>query len=444
LFAAVCWLWGTSACPALAGGSLPDLVATYFRAAGDQERAGMVRRIEACEGFSIAALQNAVLEVNIWPTAESRNISFLFSADKEPGTEVSVRLPEKYTTQRRWPTIIALHGSGGQAQDMLQTTEELLGAQAEEFIIVAPQSLPGGWFHSTPEQAGLPTRLLIELRKRFRMDNDRVYLTGYSRGAHEVCMIAMMAADRWAAAVPVAGTLYLPLPFRLDFYPDLLPNLRHLPILLCWGANDTDADSGKPSTGGGIARLNREFSVAARNAGIPLTPIEVPDVGHEGVLPPADKLKEFLAKERTKDPRLVSHWFRYPVQGRAYWLRLTRFLGEPWTGTKAKVQVKTGQEHRRAAVEALRKKFGYLVGSIEGQSIVIRTQHVAEAELLLNDSLVSLDAPVLVTVNDREVYNGPLKRRAAVMLETAASDYDFQRLYSVRLKLPYRRPATEE
>jgi len=433
-----CGLWATP----LAAADLTALVEAYFRSPDAKERAKTFDRIKSSQGYSIEALEGAVSKANLWEIPNTRDIHFVLPSGSAHGTEVYVRLPERYSTGRCWPVILLLHGAGGRARDMLGYGARFAAVAGEGFILAAPQSLRGGWFHAPEEEAAEPERLLIELRRRFRVDSDRVYLTGYSMGGHATCLISLMMADRWAGAIPMAGTMVLP--HRDLLYPDVLPNLQHLPMLVCWGALDVQSQDGQPSPTGGIAKANRRFVVEAKAAGVPINPVELADVGHIGVVPPEKPLREILSRKRIKYPPKVSHWFRYPGQARAYWLSSRRFRGKPWTGNRLRVKVQMGQEHRAAILDVLRKKLGVLSGRIEGQTVTIQTRHVAEAELLLNDHLVSLDKPVRVILNDREVFYDTLTKRGKVLLETIARDYDFQRLFTARLRLAYRKKTQEE
>jgi pimeloyl-ACP methyl ester carboxylesterase len=68
------------------------------------------------------------------------------------------------------------------------------------FIVVSPQCYaPVGW---DPETL---YRLLTSVKKTYRVDNDRVYLTGLSMGGFGTWTLAMKHPEEFAALLPICG-----------------------------------------------------------------------------------------------------------------------------------------------------------------------------------------------------------------------------------------------
>lgn len=107
---------------------------------------------------------------------------------------------------RRWPVILYLHGRSlrGDNPAMLLRyglPRELAEGKSIPFIVVAPQlHPPGNWAEVDRLDA-----ILDEIERRYPVDRDRVYLTGYSMGGGGVWRMAFDHADRFAAAVPMAA-----------------------------------------------------------------------------------------------------------------------------------------------------------------------------------------------------------------------------------------------
>ena len=159
-----------------------------------------------------------------------------------------VNYPEGYTATDtvRWPLVLFLHG-GGEGGDDLETVKRVaLPYEIEQgatypFVTVAPQNkLTRGFW----DIRGLDY-LLDQVLEQENVDPDRVYLTGFSRGALGAWMLAMQTPERFAALVPLAGAVprayhvwipqdlpiwifhgtddtYVPLSESLDFYEILL------------------------------------------------------------------------------------------------------------------------------------------------------------------------------------------------------------------------------
>jgi hypothetical protein len=301
-------------------------------------------------------------------------------------------------------------------------------------VVAAPQAAWNGPFDIHDElETDQPVRTLRELRRRFHIDSNRVFVTGYSKGGHRTCSASVMFADQFAGSLPLAGSMALPQGEGL--FPQFLPNLQYLPMLMVWGALDTTGPNGKESPSGGIAGLNRSFAKVSGQMSLPLTTFEHPELGHGGIIPPPDELSTLLSERRTLYPPEISHWFRYPGQGRAYWVRLVEFQGQPWSDGRVHVQLKRGDNPDEAFLRETRRRMGKLQGHIEGQTVTVRSKRVIVVDILLNDELVDLNEPVRIKLNGRKAFDGLLERRIDTLLDVAASDWDFDRLFCTRIRV---------
>ena len=104
------------------------------------------------------------------------------------------------------PLVLALHfggdpdGAGRAMIDILiQPALGDLGA-----VIVAPDSLAGGWSSARNEQA--VNALLAAVEKSYAIDQKKVIVTGFSMGGAGTWYWADKYPDRFSAAVPVSGT----------------------------------------------------------------------------------------------------------------------------------------------------------------------------------------------------------------------------------------------
>ena len=103
------------------------------------------------------------------------------------------------------PLVLALHfggdpdGAGRSMLDILvQPALADLGA-----IIVAPDSLAGGW--SSPQNESAVNALLAAVEKSYAIDQKKVIVTGYSMGGAGAWYWADKYPERFSAAVPVSG-----------------------------------------------------------------------------------------------------------------------------------------------------------------------------------------------------------------------------------------------
>jgi predicted peptidase len=95
-------------------------------------------------------------------------------------------LPQDYQQKSAWPLMLFLHG-GGEVGDNLDLIKKngppQLVAEGRQFpfIIVSPQWAKGYWWEPFKLAA-----LLDEIVEKYKVDQDRIYLTGLSMGGYGV------------------------------------------------------------------------------------------------------------------------------------------------------------------------------------------------------------------------------------------------------------------
>ena len=109
------------------------------------------------------------------------------------------------------PLLIYLHGAGEVGKDVRILDDyapyRFLEGVKEEidfpFIVVSPMCERNGW--DAVRLALLVEQLLEENRFRYKIDPDRVYLTGFSMGGFGTFRTACAFPDHFTAIVPLAG-----------------------------------------------------------------------------------------------------------------------------------------------------------------------------------------------------------------------------------------------
>ena len=125
-----------------------------------------------------------------------------------------VYLPFEWSSGRRWPVILFLHGAGERGEDGMDETQiglpMALRSHPERwpFVVVMPQ-LPYVHHHWTdPEMMAMAMAALRAEVREFHGDPQRVYLTGLSLGGYGVWEIAKEYPGRFAAIAPVCGGIF--------------------------------------------------------------------------------------------------------------------------------------------------------------------------------------------------------------------------------------------
>ena len=222
----------------------------------------------------------------------------------------SVYVPKTYNRSRKWPLMVALHGNGALASDLIRYAGLTDLAERHGYIVVAPTGYSSRGSYGIPGrgqglQAGDPGfeneknlkltfRELAELdvmnvvdmaRKEFNVDEDRIYLMGHSMGGGGVYYLANQHPDRWAALAAIsASTFGITNPNQMP--ADAGEKIRHIPIIVMHG----DKDETVP------VERSRAAVEQIRKLGMEYLYIEVPGGDHYDYIAenPANLEKVFL------------------------------------------------------------------------------------------------------------------------------------------------------
>jgi predicted peptidase len=154
--------------------------------------------------------------------------------DKEITKRVKLKyllyLPEGYRnaeSAKRWPLVLFLHGAGESGNDLNKVKVHgppKLVAQGQQFpfVLVSPQSPQFGWDTDALEA------LVEHIKKEYRVDPDRVYVTGLSMGGFGTFALAAAHPHTFAAIAPVCG----------GGEPIMARKMKNIPAWVFHGAKD--------------------------------------------------------------------------------------------------------------------------------------------------------------------------------------------------------------
>jgi predicted peptidase len=131
---------------------------------------------------------------------------------------------------KEWPLVLFLHGAHARGDDINRVKDlgpPMLVERGKDFpfILVSPQCPDGKRWNSLELSA-----LLDEIENKYRVDKNRIYVTGLSLGGEGTWALAIAEPDRFAAIAPVCGR-------SSSFYLDAC-SIKHLPIWVFHGAKD--------------------------------------------------------------------------------------------------------------------------------------------------------------------------------------------------------------
>ncbi len=135
--------------------------------------------------------------------------TFQVNARRQP-TTYALKLPPEYTHRRAYPVLVVLHASGEKPE---QAIERYAPYAAERgYILAAPAWLRGvsdSYGYTEAEQVTV-LDTLADLKRRFRVDCDRVFLTGLGESGRMAFDVGLSHPDCFAGVLPMAAgpTLY--------------------------------------------------------------------------------------------------------------------------------------------------------------------------------------------------------------------------------------------
>ncbi len=168
------------------------------------------------------------------PTTGQTGHTFSGKVTKKVQGKYLLSLPEKYNELKedRWPLILFLHGSGERGTNLKLVKKHGVPKEAEKqknfpFIVLSPQCPKEKWWSDIDVTLSVMA-ILDEVCKTYRVDTDRIYLTGLSMGGFGSWSLATQYPDRFAAMAVVCGggNAYL------------AKRLRDLPTKIFHGAKD--------------------------------------------------------------------------------------------------------------------------------------------------------------------------------------------------------------
>lgn len=145
-------------------------------------------------------------------------------------------LPADYAndSSNEYPLLIFLHGGSAREKDTLDLYnsgpyDQIYRGRNFPFIAVAPQC-PKHLRWSTENWFG---NFYSDLIKKYRIDTNRVYLTGASLGGSGTWYLAIKYSDKFTAIAPMSGFTR-----HMDYITENVENLKNIPIWAFHGKSD--------------------------------------------------------------------------------------------------------------------------------------------------------------------------------------------------------------
>ena len=174
---------------------LPEERSARARELAKRKEVALEDWLEAMRGFGHFAAPR--------PGVDSFRAELVVAGERED-TELVVFVPPAYDPREPSPMLLLLHGAGGDGRGMVDQWRAF--AEQAGFLLLAPTDQVGsGGYTFEPRERLAALAALRWFRRRFNVDEDRVHLSGISRGGHLGWDLAARYPDRWASFAPMIG-----------------------------------------------------------------------------------------------------------------------------------------------------------------------------------------------------------------------------------------------
>jgi predicted esterase len=315
------------------------------------------------------------------------------------GTFIVV-LPSRYDPAKSWPVVFRFHGSGDDCENFSRGWESV--KTPEECVAVVPE-IPTKSRTAWNDEHGqrFVDRLYREILRRYNVDTNRVYYSGFSAGGGAAPMLAGLWPER-CAGIYGAG--------------------RH-----AWAFHVDPKGSAAV-----IARIPAFFVVGQKDA---------PDrvASYRDAEPIA---KELGAPWTFHYPKGLGHDYPFALDKEAF-ATLFKSRRDPYPKEFSTIFFSYGGSVvndlalAQFSLRCIRGDLGAGVPcgvKIEGNVVAVTGSRLFEGALLLNDALVDLDKPVVVTLDGAEVFNGVVERDVKFLLDGFDACPDPRRVFFNEVK----------
>jgi predicted esterase len=183
-----------------------------------------------------------------------------------------VYVPSSYDDSKAYPLVIALHGMGGDENSYFEAYNKgAFKTEAENhgYIVACPKGRkPTSMYVGDAERDVMD--VIEEMKRAYRIDADRIYLTGHSMGGFGTWSIAMNHPGVFAALAPVAGG---------STSPANMSKIAHIPQLVIHGDKDPTVPIDR----------SRAMVAMGKKLGVELKFLEIPGGDHSSVVAPTFK-----------------------------------------------------------------------------------------------------------------------------------------------------------
>jgi pimeloyl-ACP methyl ester carboxylesterase len=186
-----------------------QFVLKYQKTGDPDDRHTLLKNYQAIQSRALAPDEMAQLlsllpppepEADISPQAVEAQTQLPWK--RRGNTRYLLQLPPEYHHGRSCPVLIAVTQAGQNPRNMLDNCSEM--AAKFGYILAVPDWQPRAQaYHYTSEEQAAVLDVLLDLRRRFQVESDRVFLLGSGEGGSLAMDLGLSHPDHFAGVIPI-------------------------------------------------------------------------------------------------------------------------------------------------------------------------------------------------------------------------------------------------
>ena len=340
-----------------------------------------------------------------------------------------VDVPADYDPAQKLMLRVQLHGGVGRPSPNAQAPgrQPAAGANGRTANRIEGEKQiylhPSGWVAAQwwdEEQIDNILRAVDALKRKYNIDETKIYITGISDGGTGVYYMALKEPNLWSSYLPLNGSLaVLRNPDNGADGEMHGNNLVNAPLYVVNGENDQLYP---------VAQVEPHIAWLKRMG---VNVVFRPQAGaqHNTAWWPTERapFEQFVREHpRVAHPTALS-WETERVDrfNRNRWLVINELRGDANRSSEL-TDLGFFRHGKRSGRVDIRRN---------GNTFAAMVRDVAAFTLLLSPDAIDFSKPVIVTVNGKQAYSGAIKKDPVVMARWAARDHDRTAVYAAELKV---------
>ncbi|HEX6165088.1 MAG TPA: hypothetical protein VFZ31_17100 [Vicinamibacterales bacterium] len=338
-----------------------------------------------------------------------------------------VNVPNDYDPAQKWMLRVQLHGGVGRpSPNMLPPGQRAAPGVRTPNRIEGEKQIylhPSGWMQAQwwdEEQVDNIVRAVDTLKRKYNIDETRIYLTGISDGGTGVYYLALKEPNLWSSYLPLNGSLGVLSNPQNGADGELHGNnLVNAPLYVVNGEHDHLYP---------VVQIEPQIAWL-KKMGVNVTFRPQAGAAHNTAWWPTERapFEQFVRDHpRPAHPAALS-WETERVDrfNRNRWLIIDELRADASRKTTLTDMGFFRHSKRSGRVDIRRN----------GNTFDAVVRDVARFTLLLSPDAIDFDRPVAVTVNGTQVFSGAVRKDPATLMRWAGRDNDRTALYGAELKI---------